>query len=74
MADVIVYANCGCGYRTERLEEAEKHSDSEHHKMVISGAVSRAKNVPSSTRPSEPTQVDTSSIETLRKKFSKTGG
>lgn len=39
MADVSISANCGCGYKTNRLEEAERHSDSTLHKMTILGTV-----------------------------------
>lgn len=39
MADVSFSINCGCGYTTKRLEEAEKHSDSTHHKLTFLGAV-----------------------------------
>ena len=39
MADVSIHANCGCGYKAKRLEEAEKHSDRTGHRMTILGDV-----------------------------------
>ena len=39
MANVHILANCGCGYKTKRLEEAVVHSDTTGHRMDIFGSV-----------------------------------
>jgi len=39
MARVLVKFTCGCGYSTERLEEAVRHSDDKRHTMTASGVI-----------------------------------
>ena len=38
MASKITY-NCGCGYHTKKLEEAEKHSNSRKHILTALGTI-----------------------------------
>jgi len=39
MASVKVKFNCGCGYSTDKLEEAVKHSDKLKHTLTAHGTV-----------------------------------
>ena len=39
MADVQLGINCGCGYKTKRLEEATEHSDKMHHTLTVYGTI-----------------------------------
>ena len=39
MAIIKVIYNCGCGYRTSKMEEAMKHADSELHVASFQGMV-----------------------------------
>ena len=74
MADANIDYNCGCGFKTKRLEEAKKHSDSADHRMTVLGTINPVKEVPTAgiTEPLKPLPVDTSDIEALRKKLGKT--
>jgi len=38
MASEINY-NCGCGYHTQKLEEAIIHSNSKHHTITVLGTI-----------------------------------
>ena len=76
MADVKLNVNCGCGYRTSRLEEANKHSDTTHHALTILGTmIPTDKNRPAEVkttvvlREKESGEVSAESIKALRKKF-----
>ena len=51
MAGVTVEYNCGCGFRSKRLEAAEEHSDGSHHTMTIAGGIK-----PSTDAPFKPTR------------------
>ena len=51
MAGVTVEYNCGCGFRSKRLEAAEEHSDGSHHIMTIAGGIK-----PSTDAPFKPTR------------------
>ncbi len=55
MANVHILANCGCGYKTTRLEEAVEHSGATGHRMDIFGSV----------RPDKPIDVPTRTAEQL---------
>ena len=43
MADVNIDYHCGCGYKTKRLEEAIKHSESSRHTLGVLGTVRTSK-------------------------------
>jgi len=66
---VTLNVNCGCGYKTGRLEEAIKHSETKHHRMTISGTIipPPLQGAPRLVTPKEEiTPVDLSAIERLR--------
>jgi len=46
MASVKITYFCGCGFRTEALEEATKHSDEKGHTMDVQGIIHTSKKKP----------------------------
>lgn len=36
---VSLKVSCGCGFKTEKLEEAVKHSEESRHQLTIGGSV-----------------------------------
>ena len=43
MASIQIRYWCGCGYRTDQLEEAVKHSDEQKHTLTVLGEVRKEK-------------------------------
>lgn len=41
MASVSIKYGCGCGYRTDKLEEAIKHSDQDNHSLTVLGTITK---------------------------------
>jgi len=41
MASMKVKYNCGCGYSTDNLEEAVKHSDEKNHTLTATGTIEK---------------------------------
>jgi len=41
MAVIKVKYNCGCGYSTEKAEEAIQHSDVHNHTMTVLGTIQK---------------------------------
>lgn len=39
MASVNIQYNCGCGYRTPKLEAAVTHCDETHHVITVQGNI-----------------------------------
>jgi len=66
MADIVLNVHCGCGFKTNSLEAASKHSDTTHHKMDINGMV-----VPSRETEAEQAKVSASEIDAIRAKLGK---
>lgn len=38
-ANVKIHINCGCGYKTDSLEEAVKHAEEKKHCLTVLGEV-----------------------------------
>ncbi len=52
MASVNIQYNCGCGYRTQKLEAAADHCDETHHVITVQGNIyPKEAPVPSATPP-----------------------
>ena len=43
MATVKVKYHCGCGYSTDKVEEAVKHSDEKGHTLTAGGTIEKDK-------------------------------
>ena len=75
MADVEFGINCGCGYKTKRLEEAEMHSDETHHTLTVLGSVKSTASLVQVAKTKKPTDAESSiagsmaGIEALRTQF-----
>lgn len=41
MASIKIQYNCGCGYHTDKLEEAVKHSDAKKHSLTVQGEIKK---------------------------------
>ena len=41
MARLRVKYTCGCGYSTDKLEEAIKHSDEKSHTLTATGTIEK---------------------------------
>lgn len=39
MASIRIKYQCGCGYQTDKLEEAVKHSDGKKHTLTVLGEI-----------------------------------
>lgn len=39
MADVLIKYSCGCGFKTENMEEAIEHCDNRGHSLTVLGTI-----------------------------------
>lgn len=73
MADVSIQVNCGCGYKTDSLEAAKKHSDANNHKMTLSGIIKPVdlEKIAKVARELSELPLETDRIAALRRKISR---